>query len=96
MPEASQALRTLMEERFDDCRFPNEIDAAAQAGDAIVYRIVREGSGVKALEQAAQAHESEQHVLGYHFEINNGGSIVAAGSRVYHLFHGSLLPPMSY
>lgn len=80
----------------DDCRFPNEIDAAAQAGDAIVYRIVRDGSGVKAQEQAAQSHESEKHVLGYHFEINNGGSIVTAGSCVYHLFHGSLVPPMSY
>ncbi len=80
----------------DDCRFPNEIDAAASMGDAVIFRIMRSGAGVKAQEQAAQTHESEKHMLGYHFEIKNNGQIEDAGSRVFHLFDGSFLPPMSY
>ena len=57
-------------------------------GTAIFFRVMRHGT--KLAGATEQGHESEKHVIGYHYTVENNSAPGDAGERVRHLFHGAI------
>lgn len=62
----------------DDCRFPNEVAAAREVGDVSVFRLVREGCGLRG---PAGEHVSEK-LLPFDYVVLNNSSVYEAATKV--------------